>query len=837
VKSVTDPTRSATATVTVTGTPSVAVSVAPNTVTVVAGATQSFTATVTGTTNTAVSWSLQESSGCGTVSSAGSYVAPTAAATCHVVATSIADATKKAVATVTVTSSGGSSPVARRWVTGYYAAYYGDTYYPHTLVDMTKLTHFVFARAQPNDDATITLAAGVYGNTMAAPLIARAHAAGTKAILMAGGAGDSVHWYPASSDATRAKFVTNILALLDQYGFDGVDIDWEEYLDNSGAYPDTQRRLLALLQDLRAARPGLIITFPGPWINSNIGLPFPASWALQMANAVDQFNVMSYDMTANWGWNTWFFGALDGAGGLTPTSIASTVAAYRAAGIPAAKIGIGIGFYGHDTEAPNTGPNQAYSGSDHGGQDFLLRSSNIIKHYLAEYSGHATKVWNPTAKMYSLTSTSNWAPAGSNDWSQAWFPLGFFTWEDEASIQAKARYVRDNGLGGTIIWTIDNGCTNTTTGENPYLTAVGDSFLAKVPPNPIISRGIPAYASSGTAANANSAPYYANPWTSSGESPAWLAYDLSGVPAHQRGQVIAFVHYDTNIASFDGGSGGPSSYTIRAHAGAGGSAPPADGDAGWVTLATVTGNTWTGRQHLVNLTSGTTIYNWIKLRVTAAQGGASVRSFFDVHDASQGSNDDVVFFGDSINVGWATHLPYSSTDAAAAGVPAASLSDMVLTARPGKMPVFQGAGIVGWYSSAEQPNFAAQLATAQGKYVSIGYGSNEALNAWSDASHHTLFITSMQSMIDTAHAAGKTVIIPTMPYGTNASIVTYGPVINGWINELYASNPTVIKGPDQWAWGQAHTQFIGGDGVHYLGTGGYLALRAFWAQWLVANLY
>jgi len=81
----------------------VAVSVAPGTASVVAGTTQQFSATVTGSSNTAVTWSVQESSGCGSVSSSGLYTAPSAAATCHVVAKSQADGTKTATATVTVT--------------------------------------------------------------------------------------------------------------------------------------------------------------------------------------------------------------------------------------------------------------------------------------------------------------------------------------------------------------------------------------------------------------------------------------------------------------------------------------------------------------------------------------------------------------------------------------------------------------------------------------------------------------------------------------------------------------------------------------------------------------
>jgi hypothetical protein len=97
--SVADPTKSASATVTVTA---VSIAISPTSASVIAGATRQFTATVTGTSNTAVTWSVQESGG-GTVSTTGLYTAPATAGTFHVRATSVADPTKSASATVTVT--------------------------------------------------------------------------------------------------------------------------------------------------------------------------------------------------------------------------------------------------------------------------------------------------------------------------------------------------------------------------------------------------------------------------------------------------------------------------------------------------------------------------------------------------------------------------------------------------------------------------------------------------------------------------------------------------------------------------------------------------------------
>jgi hypothetical protein len=85
--------------------PVIAVWVSPRTASVTTGGTVPFTATVTGTTtgqSTGVTWSVQEAGG-GTVSTAGVYTAPGTAGTYHVVATSVADTSKKDTATVTAT--------------------------------------------------------------------------------------------------------------------------------------------------------------------------------------------------------------------------------------------------------------------------------------------------------------------------------------------------------------------------------------------------------------------------------------------------------------------------------------------------------------------------------------------------------------------------------------------------------------------------------------------------------------------------------------------------------------------------------------------------------------
>ena len=96
---------SATATITV----SVAVTIAPMSATLGRGQSVALTANVAGSTNQAVTWSVQEGATGGAITAAGVYTAPQTPGTYHVVATSQADTTQTATATITVAD--GSSTV------------------------------------------------------------------------------------------------------------------------------------------------------------------------------------------------------------------------------------------------------------------------------------------------------------------------------------------------------------------------------------------------------------------------------------------------------------------------------------------------------------------------------------------------------------------------------------------------------------------------------------------------------------------------------------------------------------------------------------------------------
>jgi len=106
-----DTTKSASATVSITAAPTVAVSISPTSASVNTGGKQQFSASVSGTSNTSVTWSVNGVNGgnstVGTISSAGLYTAPASVpsgGSVTVKATSAADTSKSASATVTINS-------------------------------------------------------------------------------------------------------------------------------------------------------------------------------------------------------------------------------------------------------------------------------------------------------------------------------------------------------------------------------------------------------------------------------------------------------------------------------------------------------------------------------------------------------------------------------------------------------------------------------------------------------------------------------------------------------------------------------------------------------------
>jgi chitinase len=349
------------------------------------------------------------------------------------------------------------------WIAGYHVGYQKDLY-PIANVDFAALTHLMVGRIVPNADGSLNTTFdidAVNGPIWAKQATAAAHAHGVKAIAMLGGAGEYNGWVGAASNAHRAAFVTNLVAAARDYGFDGFDLDWEPL--NVGDEPN----FIALAQALRAAQPGVVLTVPVGWANANFQTAnSPDPFFGTIAPLFDQINIMSYGMSGPWsGWQSWYTSALSAASGNTPSSIDTSVPFYLASGVPADRLGIGIGFYGMCwtgiTAAHQTGGNEI-------ADDNVMSYAAIMSSYYSagryQYDSAAQAPW--------LSSATLFGPAGGTQ-------CNFVSYEDPTSVTAKGAYVLNKKLGGTIIWTIAEGHRSDVSGaaqQDALLEAVRAAF-------------------------------------------------------------------------------------------------------------------------------------------------------------------------------------------------------------------------------------------------------------------------------------------------------------------------------------------------------------------------
>lgn len=386
-----------------------------------------------------------------------------------------------------------------KWVTGYYAGYFWEhgTYQAPQHVDMTALTHLVFARIGPgggqhggnpgevvlgSDSAQTERDRGPgmpYEKTVEEYLIMRAHQVGTKALIMLGGEGDNSGFHRSTQPDVRPVFVKNLVDYMVEKDYDGIDVDWEGIEDWN---TEDQGLLEALIADLRLeanARPRyqqkpVIITFPAGVLNPNTDQV--KEHHKRVAALVDQYNFMSYGMGwFNQGWQTSTFAPLTPSGnGARPTSIAGTIQMYEDAGVPRAKLGMGLGFYGMNYKPPFSEPGQPtdrYPMSDFSFTDTVWNWALLNK---LGYLDKGEYVWEPATQTSYRTYAGGYSPAERPETVS-----GYISYEEPATIAAKGAWALSDrpreGAAGTIIWLVNYGTTDGV--NNPLLTAVKKAFL------------------------------------------------------------------------------------------------------------------------------------------------------------------------------------------------------------------------------------------------------------------------------------------------------------------------------------------------------------------------
>lgn len=331
-----------------------------------------------------------------------------------------------------------------QWVLGYYVGYQISRY-PIAEIDWSCLTHIAFAPLTVNDDGTLNLDffdEDGQGEAHAKELSAAAQDHGVKALLMLGGGGAGANIAQAATAANRATFINRLLTTMDQLGYDGIDLDWEDEVVTSD--------LVALAKELRETRADMLLTYPGRVINRNIDSP--DAELVELAAHVDRFSIMSYHPATaviGFGWESWFNSPLSGAEASTPVAIDDSLQRWKDAGVPASKLLMGIGAYAICYPDYITGPRQPTStGQITGGDnDFPLGHVFAVGGALDQHPD--ARHWDEITKQPYLS-----LPAGTTSDSHCGQPSRYIPYDDEQSILAKGQWSQDHGYGGTIVWTL-----------------------------------------------------------------------------------------------------------------------------------------------------------------------------------------------------------------------------------------------------------------------------------------------------------------------------------------------------------------------------------------------
>ena len=198
-----------------------------------------------------------------------------------------------------------------------------------------KLSHLNYAFLTVNRDGSINQ--GSLNTTRMQNIITDAHKANVKVLISVGGAAN-LQLGEAATEA-RAKLIANIEAFAAQYGFDGIDMDWEGPFNatEGAAYLELVKTLYA---DLHPK--GKLVTTAldtGGWFGANIP---SESFAF-----LDFVNIMAYD-----GPN------LENH---SPFGFAKAGLEYWVSrGLAKSKAVIGVPFYGYDASGQKGGRTRAY---------------------------------------------------------------------------------------------------------------------------------------------------------------------------------------------------------------------------------------------------------------------------------------------------------------------------------------------------------------------------------------------------------------------------------------------------------------------------------------------
>lgn len=337
--------------------------------------------------------------------------------------------------------------------------------------------------------------------------IAQQH--GVKVMASIGGWSMCKHFPEMAADPVKkARFIQDCITLVEEYGFDGIDIDWEYPGPFSGMnFTGTEadyHNFTVLMQDIRnAIGPNRLVTAAFSAVPAKLK---NLEWN-ELNKVMDYYNMMTYDFHGGWSgiaghnsplypypgeewgefsWDQTFTYMRDSLS-IDPGKVCMGMAFYGRGVVTDGPAGVNVPTIKKEITFSVDGPVQSASdltnwGATEGSPYFFQ-----IQDALA--SGGWTRHWDDIAKVPYLTKSS-----GGNNY--------FTSYDDKESITLKTEYINDNEIGGVIIWEVfsdwnvgaQNGSVGTyplCPGTVPELAHVVNKVLAEnagpINPAPVVA--------------------------------------------------------------------------------------------------------------------------------------------------------------------------------------------------------------------------------------------------------------------------------------------------------------------------------------------------------------
>ncbi|XP_071530248.1 uncharacterized protein Cht6 isoform X5 [Panulirus ornatus] len=254
----------------------------------------------------------------------------------------------------------------------------------------------------------------------------------------------------------RKTFIISAIKHLRRYNFDGLDLDWEYPASRDGSAPEDRENYATLVRELREAfddegskvkQGPLLLTMAVPagqnYIDKGYDIP-------SLTSDLDFFNILNYDYHSAYEPTVNHHAALMAAPGTSEYAWNSqlnvdwTVKYYISLGADKHKLVIGIPTYGRSyTLIDGNFTDFGASADGPGEQGKYTRENGFMAFYevcenIASYGWDVRKPYPRRIGPYAYN---------EDQW------VGY---DDEKIVARKAEYVREQGLGGIMYWSLDN---------------------------------------------------------------------------------------------------------------------------------------------------------------------------------------------------------------------------------------------------------------------------------------------------------------------------------------------------------------------------------------------